>query len=68
MRMVARIEDGGVDPICAATSSQASASFSFTRSKMGMGAFIVFLIHHSLAKLKFAPPGTLFPVVCGHAA
>jgi Fic family protein len=61
MRMVARIEDGGVDPICAAT--LAGFGFVFIHPfEDGNGRIHRFLIHHSLAKLKFAPPGTLFPV------
>ena len=61
MRMVARIEDGRVDPICAA----AVAGFGFVfihPFEDGNGRIHRFLIHRSLAKLKFAPQGILFPV------
>jgi hypothetical protein len=61
MRMVSRIEDGGVDPICAA----AVTGFGFVfihPFEDGNGRIHRFLIHHSLAKLKFAPQGILFPV------
>jgi Fic family protein len=61
MRMVSRIEDGGVDPICAA----AVTGFGFVfihPFEDGNGRIHRFLIHRSLAKLKFAPEGVLFPV------
>jgi Fic family protein len=61
MRMVSRIEDGGVDPICAA----AVTGFGFVfihPFEDGNGRIHRFLIHRSLAKLKFAPQGILFPV------
>jgi Fic family protein len=61
MRMVSRIEGGGVDPICAA----AVTGFGFVfihPFEDGNGRIHRFLIHHSLAKLKFAPRGVLFPV------
>jgi Fic family protein len=61
MRMVARIEDGKVDPICAA----AVTGFGFVfihPFEDGNGRIHRFLIHRSLAKLKFAPQGVLFPV------
>jgi Fic family protein len=61
MRAVARIEDGAVDPICAA----AVTGFGFVfihPFEDGNGRIHRFLIHHSLAKLKFAPQGLLFPV------
>jgi len=61
MRMVSRIEGGGVDPICAA----AVTGFGFVfihPFEDGNGRIHRFLIHHSLARLKFAPPGVLFPV------
>jgi Fic family protein len=61
MRMVARIEDGAVDPICAATIT--GFGFVFIHPfEDGNGRIHRFLIHHSLAKLKFAPQGILFPV------
>jgi Fic family protein len=61
MRMVSRIEGGGVDPICAA----AVTGFGFVfihPFEDGNGRIHRFLIHHSLAKLQFAPQGVLFPV------
>ncbi len=61
MLMVARVEDGTVDPICAA----AVTGFGFVfihPFEDGNGRIHRFLIHHSLSKLKFAPPGVLFPV------
>ncbi len=58
---VARIEDGAVDPICAATIT--GFGFVFIHPfEDGIGRIHRFLIHHSLAKLKFAPQGLLFPV------
>ncbi len=61
MRTVARIEDGAVDPICAATIT--GFGFVFIHPfEDGNGRIHRFLIHHSLAKLKFAPQGLLFPV------
>jgi hypothetical protein len=61
MRMVSRIEGGGVDPICAA----AVTGFGFVfihPFEDGNGRIHRFLIHRSLAKLQFAPQGVLFPV------
>ncbi len=61
MRMVSRIEDGEVDPVCAA----AITGFGFVfihPFEDGNGRIHRFLIHHSLAKLRFAPQGILFPV------
>jgi Fic family protein len=61
MRAVARIEDGAVDPICVATVT--GFGFVFIHPfEDGNGRIHRFLIHHSLAKLKFAPQGLLFPV------
>ena len=61
VRAVARVEDGAVDPICAAT--VAGFGFVFIHPfEDGNGRIHRFLIHHSLAKLKFAPQGLLFPV------
>lgn len=61
MHTVARIEDGAVDPICAATIT--GFGFVFIHPfEDGNGRIHRFLIHHSLAKLKFAPQGLLFPV------
>jgi Fic family protein len=61
MHTVARIEDGTVDPICAATIT--GFGFVFIHPfEDGNGRIHRFLIHHSLAKLKFAPHGLLFPV------
>jgi len=61
MRTVARVEDGAVDPICAATIT--GFGFVFIHPfEDGNGRIHRFLIHHSLAKLKFAPQGLLFPV------
>jgi Fic family protein len=61
MRAVARIEDGAVDSICAATVT--GFGFVFVHPfEDGNGRIHRFLIHHSLAKLKFAPQGLLFPV------
>lgn len=61
MRMVSRIEDGSVDPVCAATIT--GFGFVFIHPfEDGNGRIHRFLIHHSLAKLKFAPEGILFPV------
>jgi Fic family protein len=61
MRMVSRVEGGVVDPICAA----AVTGFGFVfihPFEDGNGRIHRFLIHHSLAKLKFASQGILFPV------
>jgi len=61
MRSVARIGNGGVNPICVA----AIAGFGFVYLhpfEDGNGRIHRFLIHHSLAKLGFTPPGVLFPV------
>jgi hypothetical protein len=61
MEMVRRVESGGVDPVCAA----AVTGFGFVflhPFEDGNGRIHRFLIHHSLAKLKFAPQGILFPV------
>jgi Fic family protein len=61
MRMVARIEDGKVDPICAAAVT--GFGFVFIHPFVdGNGRIHRFLIHRSLTKLKFAPQGVLFPV------
>jgi Fic family protein len=61
MEMVGRVESGGVDPVCAA----AITGFGFVfihPFEDGNGRIHRFLIHHSLAKLNFAPQGILFPV------
>jgi hypothetical protein len=61
MEMVSRVESGGVDPVCAA----AVTGFGFVfihPFEDGNGRIHRFLIHHSLAKLNFAPQGILFPV------
>jgi hypothetical protein len=61
MEMVSRVESGGVDPVCAA----AITGFGFVfihPFEDGNGRIHRFLIHHSLAKLNFAPQGSLFPV------
>ncbi len=61
MGMVSQVESGGVDPVCAA----AITGFGFVfihPFEDGNGRIHRFLIHHSLAKLNFAPPGILFPV------
>lgn len=61
MQMVSRVESGGVDPVCAA----AVTGFGFVfihPFEDGNGRIHRFLIHHSLAKLNFAPQGILFPV------
>ena len=61
MKSIARIENGGVNPICAA----AIAGFGFVYLhpfEDGNGRLHRFLIHHSLAKLGITPPGVLFPV------
>ena len=61
MEMVSRVESGGVDPVCAA----AITGFGFVfihPFEHGNGRIHRFLIHHSLAKLNFAPQGILFPV------
>jgi Fic family protein len=61
MEMVGQVESGGVDAICAA----AITGFGFVfihPFEDGNGRIHRFLIHHSLAKLNFAPPGILFPV------
>jgi Fic/DOC family len=58
---VSQVENGGVDPVCAA----AITGFGFVfihPFEDGNGRIHRFLIHHSLAKLNFAPPGILFPV------
>lgn len=61
MEMVSRVEGGGVDAVCAA----AVTGFGFVfihPFEDGNGRIHRFLIHHSLAKLNFAPQGILFPV------
>jgi hypothetical protein len=61
MEMVSRVESGGVDPICAA----AITGFGFVfihPFEDGNGRIHRFLIHHSLARLNFAPQGILFPI------
>lgn len=61
MEMVSRVESGGVDPVCAA----AVTGFGFVfihPFEDGNGRIHRFLIHHSVAKLNFAPQGILFPV------
>jgi Fic family protein len=61
MEMVSRVESGGVDAVCAA----AITGFGFVfihPFEDGNGRIHRFLIHHSLAKLNFAPQGILFPV------
>ena len=61
MEMVSQVESGGVDPVCAA----AITGFGFVfihPFEDGNGRIHRFLIHHSLAKLNFAPPGILFPI------
>lgn len=61
MHAVARVEDGTVDPVCAATIT--GFGFVFIHPfEDGNGRIHRFLIHHSLSKLKFAPQGILFPV------
>lgn len=61
MEAVARIEDGAIDPVCAATIT--GFGFVFLHPfEDGNGRIHRFLIHHSLSKLKFAPQGILFPV------
>ncbi len=67
MRAVARIEDGAVDPICAATLT--GFGFVFIHPfEDGNGRIHRFLIHHSLAKLKFAPQGLFISRFGSHAA
>jgi hypothetical protein len=61
MRMVSRIEDGEVDPICAATITGFGFVFIHPFGD-GNGRIHRFLIHHSLAKVRFALQGILFPV------
>src|SRR5271155_221240 len=61
MRMVARIESDKVDAVCAA----ALTGFGFVfihPFEDGNGRIHRFLIHHSLAKLGYAPQGIIFPV------
>lgn len=61
MSSVARIEAGQVNPVCVA----AITGFGFVYLhpfEDGNGRLHRFLIHHSLAKLGFTPPGVLFPV------
>jgi hypothetical protein len=61
MRSLARIGTGEVNPVCVAT----VAGFGFVYLhpfEDGNGRLHRFLIHHSLAKLGFTPPGVLFPV------
>ena len=61
MHAVARVEDGAVDPVCAATIT--GFGFVFIHPfEDGNGRIHRFLIHHSLSTLKFAPQGILFPV------
>jgi Fic family protein len=61
MAAVARIEDGAMDPVCAATIT--GFGFVFIHPfEDGNGRIHRFLIHHSLSKLRFAPHGILFPV------
>ena len=61
MRLVERLLDSEVDPVCAA----AAASFGFVfvhPFEDGNGRIHRFLIHHVLARMGFTPPGLLFPV------
>jgi hypothetical protein len=61
MRSLARIGTGEVNPVCVAT----VAGFGFVYLhpfEDGNGRLHRFLIHHSVAKLGFTPPGVLFPV------
>ena len=61
MHAVTRVEDGAIDPVCAATIT--GFGFVFIHPfEDGNGRIHRFLIHHSLSKLKFAPQGILFPV------
>ena len=61
MRSMVRVEASEVNAVCAA----AIAGFGFVYLhpfEDGNGRLHRFLIHHSLAKLGFTPPGVLFPV------
>jgi Fic family protein len=61
MRMVARLENEKVDPVCVA----ALTGFGFVfihPFEDGNGRIHRFLIHHSLAKLGYTPQGIIFPV------
>lgn len=60
-RMVARLHESPVDPVCAA----AAASFGFVfihPFEDGNGRIHRFLIHHVLTRSGFTPTGLLFPV------
>jgi len=61
MGSVARLETSGVNAVCVAT----IAGFGFVYMhpfEDGNGRLHRFLIHHSLSKLGFTPPGVLFPI------
>ena len=61
MASVARIDASEVNAVCVA----AIAGFGFVYLHPfddGNGRLHRFLIHHSLAKLRFTPPGVLFPI------
>lgn len=61
MRSLARIGTGEVNPICVATVAGFGLVYLHPFED-GNGRVHRFLIHHSLAKLGFTPPGVLFPV------
>lgn len=61
MRFVRRLQNSGVDAVCAA----AAMSFGFVFVHPfddGNGRIHRFLIHHELARSGFAPPKLIFPV------
>jgi hypothetical protein len=61
MRSIARVVTGEVNPVCVATI--AGFGFVFLHPfEDGNGRLHRFLIHHSLSRLGFTPPGVLFPV------
>ncbi|MGI8990896.1 MAG: Fic family protein [Bryobacteraceae bacterium] len=61
MRLVARLQESGVDPVCAAAAS--SFGFVFIHPfEDGNGRIHRFLIHQTLARSGFTPQGLLFPV------
>jgi hypothetical protein len=61
MRSLARIGTGEVNPVCVATVAGFGLVYLHPFED-GNGRVHRFLIHHSLAKLGFTPPGVLFPV------
>ncbi|MDQ6665189.1 MAG: Fic family protein [Acidobacteriota bacterium] len=61
MRLSARLQESGVDPVC--TAAALSFGFVFIHPfEDGNGRIHRFLIHHALARSGFTPQGLLFPV------